>query len=206
MSKPGQYPEALHHIIACFSRLPGIGRRTAERLAIAIMSWPEEHLADFGTALCELRQRVHPCAICGNFTETPTCAICQDETRQRGLLCVVEHASQVMALENSACFHGLYHVLGGKLSPLSGKGPDDLRLAELQERLRQQPITELIIATSPDLEGEATAHFLAEEFRGMPILISRIASGIPAGADLSYADAATLNLALNGRRKLNEFP
>lgn len=203
MSKPGQYPEALQHIIACFSRLPGIGRRTAERLAMAIMSWPEEHLTDFGTALCELRQRVHPCAICGNFTEEQTCSICQDETRQRGLLCVVEHASQVLTIENSACFHGLYHVLGGKLSPLSGKGPDDIRLAELQERLRQQPITELIIATSPDVEGEATAHFIANMLADLPITISRIAAGVPVGSDLNFADAATLAMALQGRRQID---
>jgi recombination protein RecR len=203
MSKPGQYPEALHHVIACFSRLPGIGRRTAERLAMAIMSWPEEHLSDFGTALCELRQRVHPCAICGNFTEEPTCSICRDDTRQRGLLCVVEHASQVMALENSACFHGLYHVLGGKLSPLNGKGPADLRLAELQERLRQHPITELIIATSPDVEGEATAHYIAGMLADLPITISRIAAGVPVGSDLNFADAATLAMALQGRHKLD---
>ncbi len=203
MSKPGQYPEALHHVIACFSRLPGIGRRTAERLALTVMSWPEEHLDDFGAALRELRRRVHPCAICGNFTEEPTCSICRDDTRQRGLLCVVEHASQVMALENSACFHGLYHVLGGKLSPLNGKGPGDLRLAELQERLRQQPITELIIATSPDVEGEATAHFIANMLASLPITISRIAAGVPVGSDLNFADAATLAMALQGRRQLD---
>jgi len=108
-----------------------------------------------------------------------------------------------MALENSACFHGLYHVLGGKLSPLSGKGPDDLRLAELQERLRQQPITELIIATSPDVEGEATAHFIANMLADLPITISRIAAGVPVGSDLNFADAATLAMALQGRRQID---
>ncbi|MDD4097626.1 MAG: recombination mediator RecR [Lentisphaeria bacterium] len=203
MSKPGQYPEALNHVIAGFSRLPGIGRRTAERLTLAVMNWPPEQLADFGAALAELHQKVHPCAVCGNLTDQQTCAICQDESRQQDLICVVEQASQVAVLETSSCFHGLYHVLGGKLSPLNGKGPADLRLAELQQRLRQKPVAELIIATSPDVEGEATAHFIADMLADLPVTISRTAAGVPVGSDLNFADAATLAMAINGRRKLD---
>ena len=199
-------PKALQRLSEKLNRLPGIGKRTAERLSMALLDWPEEQLVALGDDLQKLRRQIRPCNCCGNYSEQELCPICSSANRQQNLICVVENASQIAVIEGSNAYRGMYHVLGGKLSPLNGKGPADLRIRELRERLQNSLITELIIATSPDLEGEATAHFLAEEFRGMPILISRIASGIPAGADLSYADAATLNLALNGRRKLNEFP
>ena len=196
-------PKALQHLAEKLNRLPGIGKRTAERLALALLEWPEDQLAALGEDLQKLRQRIKPCTCCGNYSEQELCQFCSSANRQQNLICVVETASQIAVIENSNAYRGLYHVLGGKLSPLTGKGPDDLRIRELRERLQNNSVSELILATSPDLEGEATAHFLAEEFRDLPILITRIASGIPAGADLSYADAATLNLALNGRRKLN---
>lgn len=201
MSKPSPYPETFRHLISCFSRLPGIGARTAERLSLAVLQWPAEHLQEFGQALCELQQRVHPCSICGNLTDATTCIICNDSERQRDLVCVVEQPAQVIALEKSACYRGLYHVLGGKLSPLSGKGPDDLRLLELLLRVKQNVIKELIIATSSDVEGEATAHYIVDMLSGQPVTISRIATGVPAGSDLNFADAATLAIAMKGRRK-----
>ncbi|MFA6931374.1 MAG: recombination mediator RecR, partial [Lentisphaeria bacterium] len=147
--------------------------------------------------------QIKACSCCGNYSESELCPLCCSAQRQQNLICVVETASQIAVIENSNAYRGLYHVLGGKLSPLNGKGPADLHIEKLRERLQSKQISELILATSPDMEGEATAHFLAEEFRSLPIQISRIASGIPAGADLSYADAATLNLAMNGRRKVN---
>jgi len=197
-----QYPPALQHVMSFFSRLPGVGRRSAERLTLAMMAWPEQHLEQFGQALLELKNNVRPCAICGHYAEGELCTICQDPERQRNVLCVVEQASQIIVLENSGSFKGLYHVLGGKLSPLSGKGPEELRIKELDDRLRQGEISEMIIATSPDVEGEATAHFLAQEFAALPITITRIASGVPVGADLNFADAATIAMALSGRHKL----
>lgn len=197
-----QYPQALQHIMSFFSRLPGVGRRTAERLALAIMTWPEEQIGQFGQALAELKKKVRPCASCGNYAEDELCVICRDPERQRNVLCVVEQASQIIVLENSGSYQGLYHVLGGKLSPLSGKGPEELRIKELSERLRRGDISEMIIATSPDVEGEATAHFLAQEFAALPMTITRIASGVPVGADLNFADAATIAMALSGRHQL----
>ena len=197
-----QYPQALQHVMSFFSRLPGVGRRSAERLALAMMAWPEQQTEQFGQALLELKNKVRPCAVCGNHAEDELCAICQDPDRQRGVLCVVEQASQIIVLENSGSYKGLYHVLGGKLSPLSGKGPEELRIKELAVRLRQGEISEMIIATSPDVEGEATAHYLAQEFAALPMTITRIASGVPAGADLNFADAATITMALSGRHKL----
>ncbi len=196
-------PKALQQLAEQLNRLPGIGKRTAERLSLALLEWPEAQLATLGENLQKLRQQIKPCTCCGNYAENEHCTICSSPNRQQNLICVVENASQIAVIEGSNAYRGLYHVLGGKLSPLNGKGPADLRIQELRIRLQNSLVSELIIATSPDLEGEATAHFLAEEFREIPILISRIASGIPAGADLSYADAATLNLALSGRRKFN---
>ncbi len=198
------YPPALQRLAAYYSKLPGIGRRTAERLALASMDWTESDLQGFAETLGTLKSRIRKCAICGNLSEDETCEICQDGQRQRNVICVVEQPSQLMVVENSGCFRGLYHVLGGKLAPLSGKGPEDLRIKELRERLMGGGVTELILATSPDVEGEATAHFLAQEFADLPIRITRIASGVPIGSDLTYADAATLAIAIGSRRTLGE--
>ncbi|MFA6815105.1 MAG: recombination mediator RecR [Lentisphaeria bacterium] len=199
-------PEALENLIDMFGRLPGIGHRTAYRLVISMLEWPETALQKFGQDIQDLRKKIHPCAQCGNYCEEEYCAICRDPKRQSTSICVVETASQISVIESSGVFRGLYHVLGGKLSPLSGKGPGDLRISELRERLEKGGVEELIIATSPDVEGEATAHFLADEFGMLPILITRIASGIPVGADLNYADAATISMAMGGRRNMKEDP
>ncbi len=203
MPNPQTLPSALQNLIDALSRLPGIGKRTAGRLALALLEWPEKQLVAFGEDLILLRQRIKPCQLCGNYSENDLCNICSNSQRQTDIICVVENASQISVIENSESYRGLYHVLGGKLSPLNGKGPSDLRLPELRLRLQDGTVTELIIATSPDVDGEATAHFLAQEFSALPVTISRIASGIPAGADLSYADAATLTMAIGGRRNIN---
>ncbi len=196
------WPPTLESLIRHYSRLPGIGRRTAQRLALATLSWNDVELSSFAEDLSQLHQRVKPCPECGNYTEGELCAICASEQRSRVTICVVEQASQIAVFENAGCYNGLYHVLGGKLSPLSGISPADLRIEELRQRLTSGEVKELILATSPDVEGEATANYLAELFREFPITISRIAAGIPAGADVAYADAATLSLALGGRRTI----
>lgn len=203
MSCTSSLPKALQNLAEQLNRLPGVGKRSAERLALALLQWPNEHLEQLAEDLQLLHERVRDCRCCGNYSEQELCPLCTSPARRREQVCVVENAAQIAVIEKSNAFQGLYHVLGGKLSPLKGKGPQDLRIKELAERLNNGGITELIIATSPDMEGEATAHYLAEEFAALPLTISRIASGIPAGADLSHADAATLSLAMRGRRNMN---
>ncbi len=196
------YPPALQELIGQLKRLPGIGTRTAERLALALLDWPDEVLKHFGRQLAELKQRIQLCRICGNLTEADECAICRNASRDHALICVVEQASQIAVLERSGCFAGVYHVLGGRIVPLEGKGPGDIRLRELKERVAAGHVQELILATSSDVEGEATAAYIAREFEGQGLTISRIAAGVPVGADLSFADAATLAMALNARRPM----
>lgn len=196
-------PKSLQKVSADLCRLPGIGKRTAERLAFAMLDWPDDVLANFGTTVAHLHELVKTCRVCGNFAEDELCPICANPQRRHDVICVVEHQAQISVIENSGCFNGLYHVLGGKLSPLSGRTPADLRFGELGERLATGEVTEVIIATSPDVEGEATANYLAAEFASYEnVVFSRLALGLPAGADLNYADSATLAFALNGRRKL----
>jgi recombination protein RecR len=196
------YPQSLQRLIGWLCRLPGIGRRTAERLALALLEWPAEDLAHFGEQVARLRQDVKTCTICGNFSDTDECVICRNPRRQTDMVCVVETAAQIPVFERSGGYHGLYHVLGGRISPLHGKGPDDLAIPSLRQRLQAGTIRELILATNSDVEGEATAAFLATELAAPGLSITRLAAGVPVGADLSYADAATLASALGGRRAM----
>lgn len=196
------YPEAIQRLIAFLTRFPGIGRRTAERHALALLEWPSEDLRQFGALLAEYRELVGRCRRCGNLADGELCRVCTDPRRDPGIICVVETAAQIPVFEKTACFSGHYHVLGGTLAPLEGKGPEDLTLVELRQRLDSGTVRELILATSPDVEGEATATYIADLFSDRDILVTRIASGVPVGADLSYADAATLASALGGRRSL----
>ena len=201
MPEVKSYPEALQRIIAYFSHLPGIGGRTAERLALSLMSWRESDLDGFGGQIASLKKDVGFCPVCGYLTNGgELCRFCRSEERERSIICVVEQVTQVHTIESSGSFKGLYHVLGGKISPMKGRGPSDLRIAELRERLEGGDVKELLIALSPDVEGEATAHYLAQEFSGMGVSLSRIAAGVPVGTDLSFADAATLASAIAGRR------
>ena len=198
-----QYPEQLRKVMAFLAHLPGVGTRTAERMAIAMMSWKAEDLAAFGSLLSSLRENVVFCPKCGNYTEQGgQCSICDDPARQQDIICVVEQVAQIIVIEKSGCFKGIYHVLGGKLSPMSGVGPEDLRIEQLRERLASGNVKELLIATTPDVEGEATANYLAQLFSSQDLLVSRIAAGIPVGADLAFADPATLASAISGRRKI----
>jgi recombination protein RecR len=198
--KQGDYPQALEAVIHLLGRLPGIGRRTAERLALAMMEWPEDRLQDLGRRLETLQQSVTACTCCGNLAEADLCRICSDSHRDRHLVCIVEDAAQIPVFERSRSYRGLYHVLGGRLLPLEGKGPEQLRIRELEDRLQTGDITEIIIATGSDVEGEATASYLREILRRENLTVSRIAFGVPVGADLSYADPATIAMAINTRR------
>ena len=201
-------PEPLVRLTGGLARLPGIGRRTAGRLALALLDWPPEALQELGERIARLRQEITACPSCWNLSAGgQPCVICADPRRNHRLVCVVENALQIPPIEASGAYRGVYHVLGGRIQPLEGKGPDDIRIAELRTRLQTAPVDELILATSSDVEGEATAAFLADEFADFPNLkISRIASGVPVGADLSFADSPTIAMAMNARRRLASQP
>lgn len=194
-------PGAIEALATELGRLPGIGPKTAQRLAFFVVSAPDDLPAQLAEALTRLRGVVHPCARCFFIAEEELCAVCRDPRRDRTTLCVVEEALDVLAIERSGEFRGLYHVLEGSLSPIEGIGPAQLRLAELEARLDGE-VTEVVIATDPDVEGEATAHYIAERLEGRGARVTRLAHGLPAGADLRYADEVTVARAFTGRRGL----
>ncbi len=204
MPSDSGYPQPIQELVAFLRRLPGIGSRTAERLTLALLEWPEQDLTQFGEALVTLRERICACEVCGNLADTPRCRICRASDRDTARLCVVETAAQIPVIEHSGCYRGLYHVLGGRLMPLEGRGPEDLRMAELHQRLAAGGFAELILATSPDVEGEATASFIAGDCAKYGVQVTRIAAGVPVGADLSFADSATIAMAMAGRRDIGQ--
>ena len=203
MPIPTHYPPVLEELIFALRRLPGIGSRTAERLALAITTWSAEEQQQFGTLVGTLKSRLRACEVCGNLADSPRCRICEDPRRQTDMICVVEQASQIPVIEKAGCFRGLYHVLGGRIDPLADKGPDTLRIGELRKRLESGGIRELILATNPDVEGEATAAYLVDELGQLGVSITRIAAGVPVGSDLGFADSATIAVALNARHRMN---
>lgn len=187
--------------MAELSRLPGIGARSAQRLAFHLLRQPPERAVALAGALTGLAERIHPCPRCFSFAEDELCPICSDQRRDTSLLCVVEEPSAILPIERTSEYRGYYHVLGGALSPIDGVDPDDLRIAELLARVDAEGVTEVVIATNPTMTGEATALYLADALRGK-VRITRLASGLPVGADLEHADELTLGRALLGRREL----
>jgi recombination protein RecR len=196
-------PEPVERLAAEFARLPGIGPKTAQRLTFFCLRSDPGQVARLATALAELKAAVRPCSRCFFIADDDLCAICRNASRDASAICVVEDPLDVIAVERSGGFHGLYHVLGGALSPIEGVGPDQIRVAELEARLREGEVTEVVLATDPDVEGEATAHYLAERLAGSGVRLTRLAHGLPAGADLQYADELTIARALAGRRSLD---
>ncbi len=192
----------LQNLIDHFRRLPGIGGKTAVRLAFAVMEWSEEEADSFASAIIGAKQDIHLCATCCNISATEECPICMDDARDRSIVCVVEDAKAVMAIEKVHDYRGTYHVLGGALSPMNGVGPDRLHIRELLARLGDDTVTEIILATNPTVEGEATAMYLAKLLKPFGVTVTRLAYGIPVGGDLEYADEVTLHRALEGRRPL----
>jgi recombination protein RecR len=182
------------------SRLPGIGRKTALRLTYHLLKQGRDQSRRLADALLTLSERVRPCERCNNLTEEPLCSICRDPRRDPQLLCAVEDASDIGAIERAAEFRGMYHVLGGRLSPLDGVGPDDLHIGALVRRVAEEGVREVILATNPSLEGEATAVYVQRELAGSGVVVSRIARGLPVGGDLEYADGVTIAQALQARR------
>lgn len=196
------YDGIVQELIDEFGRLPGIGPKSAQRITFHILQTPTFDVARLAELLGEIRTRVRFCEICGNVAEQERCAICRDPRRSQTLICVVEDAKDVAAIERTREFRGLYHVLGGAISPIAGVGPDDLRIAQLMTRLADGTVQEVILATNPNLEGEATASYLSRLLTTMQITVSRLASGLPVGGDLEYADEVTLGRAFEGRRIL----
>lgn len=196
------YEGAVQDLIDELGRLPGVGPKSAQRIAFHILSADGEDVARLAHALTEVKARVRFCEICGNVSEHAQCRICTDPRRNPAVLCVVEEAKDVVAIERTREFRGKYHVLGGAINPIDGVGPDDLRIRELMSRLADGAVEEVILATDPNIEGEATATYLARMLRGMDIPVSRLASGLPVGGDLEYADEVTLGRAFEGRRRM----
>ena len=196
------YDGIVQDLIDEFGRLPGIGPKSAQRIAFHILQTPTFDVSKLAQLLTELRERVRFCEICGNVSEQDQCGICRDPRRDRTLICVVEDAKDVSAIERTREFRGLYHVLGGAISPIAGIGPDDLRIAQLMQRLADGTVTEVILATNPNLEGEATATYLSRLLHTLEIAVTRLASGLPVGGDLEYADEVTLGRAFEGRRSV----
>ncbi len=191
--------ESVEQLAEQFSKLPGIGRKTAHRLALFILKMPREEVDAFVKALINVKDKVHYCSICSNITESDPCAICSNTKRDRNFICVVEEPHDVIAIERTHEYKGLYHVLGGALSPLDGIGPEELRIKELIERLSDSQVEEIILALNPNVEGEATTLYLSKLLKPLDIKITRIARGLPVGSNLEFADEATLSRALEGR-------
>ena len=192
----------LNDLINQFERLPGIGKKTAQRLALNILQQPPERAKKFAEALINAREKIHFCARCQALTDLEFCTICADTERDQSVICVVEDPKDVMAFERTREFSGVYHVLHGALSPLDGVGPDQLRIKELMARLSSSEIAEIIMATNPTVEGEATSSYLSRMIKPMGIKVTRLAYGIPVGGDLEYADEYTLARALEGRNEI----
>lgn len=197
------YPEPIAKLIDSFSRLPGIGPKTAARLAFHVLRMKEDDVIDFAKALVSVKRNLHYCSVCCNITDIDPCRICQDKTRDGSVICVVQESKDLVALERMKDFHGQYHVLQGAISPIEGIGPDDIRIAELLKRLSDERVQEMILATNPNVEGEATAMYLSRLVKPFGLRVTRIAHGLPVGGDLEYADEVTLSKALEGRRELS---
>ena len=196
------FPAALQELSDQFARLPGIGGKTAQRLAFHVLSLPYEEAQAFADAIMDAKQTVHTCPVCQNLTDREVCPICADDMRDRGLICVVAEPKDVIAMERSREFNGVYHVLHGVISPLNHVTQDDIKIKELLQRVAQGDVREIIMATNPDTEGEATAMYISRLLRPMQIKVTRLAYGVPVGSQLEYADEVTLSRALEGRQEI----
>jgi recombination protein RecR len=192
---------AVENLVSQLTRLPGVGTRTAQRLAFHLLRVPKEEALALAAAIEEVKERVRFCRDCGNLTEQEVCSICLDARRDHSVICVVEQPSDLISVERTAEFRGLYHVLGGALSPIDGVDPQHLRIDELVHRVERNGVAEVVLATNPNMTGEATAAYLADRLRGR-VRVTRLASGLPVGGDLEYADEVTLGRALAGRREM----
>lgn len=196
------FPAALQELADCFARLPGIGGKTAQRLAFHVLSLPQEEAESFAEAILEAKRKVHTCPKCQNLTDRELCPICGDDTRDKSVICVVAEPRDVIAMERAREFRGVYHVLHGVISPLNHVTQDNIRIKELLHRVAEEDVQEVIMATNPDTEGEATAMYISRLLRPMEVKVTRLAYGIPVGSQLEYADEVTLSRALEGRQEM----
>ncbi|MDM0926854.1 recombination mediator RecR [Clostridium perfringens] len=192
------YPVAIEKLIEEFAKLPSIGKKSAQRLTLHILNLPKDEVEEFANALVKARGTIKYCSVCGNFTDTDPCAICSNPNREKDIICVVEQPKDIMTMEKVKEFNGLYHVLHGTISPMQGRGPQDIRIRELVARMSGD-VKEVIVATNPTIEGEATAMYISKILKPLDVKVTRIAAGIPVGGDLEYADEVTLSKALEGR-------
>ena len=198
------YEGPVQDLIDELGRLPGVGPKSAQRIAFHLLDADEDEVQQLVDAISTVKTSVSFCVVCGNVTEQEECAICRDARRDRSVICVVEESKDVMAIERTRSYRGLYHVLGGAISPLQGVGPDQLRIRELMTRLSDETVQEIVLATDPNLEGEATATYLSRMLKTLGIRVTRLASGLPVGGDLEYADEVTLGRAFEGRTVVSE--
>lgn len=196
------YPEPISKLIDSFMKLPGIGPKTAVRLAFFVLNMKEDVVLDFAKALVSAKRNLTYCSVCGHITDQDPCYICEDHRRDKSVICVVQDPKDVIAMEKMKEYAGLYHVLQGAISPMDGIGPEDIKIPELLKRLQDDTVQEIILATNPNIEGEATAMYLSRLLKPTGIKMTRIAHGLPVGGDLEYADEVTLSKALEGRREL----
>ncbi len=194
--------EAIARLVNQLSKLPGVGRKTAQRLAYHIIALPEDQVRELAVAIFNGKKQIHFCPICGNYTDTDPCPICADSSRRRDIVCVVRDPRDVNALERMREYDGMYHVLHGVISPMDGVGPDDIRIRELMTRLASGEIREVVLATNPDVEGEATAAYISRLIKPMGVKVTRIAHGVPIGGELEYTDEVTLLRAFQGRTEI----
>lgn len=195
------YPVAIEKLIEEFAKLPGIGYKTAQRLTLYVLNLPKDEVEGFANALVKARGTIKYCSICGNFTDTDPCSICGNPNREKSMICVVEQPKDINTMERVKEYNGLYHVLHGTISPMAGRGPDDIKLRELIQRMNGE-VKEVIVATNPNVEGEATAMFISKILKPFGVKVTRIAHGIPVGGDIEYADEVTLSKALEGRKEI----
>jgi len=196
------YPNSIKNIIECFKDLPGIGEKTAERLAFSLINFDKEKLTSFSNAICDVRDKLTYCDICGNITENEICDICADKERKSSIIFVVEKAKDISLFEKINVFSGKYHVLGGLISPLEGIGPEDINIDKLLSRIDKEEIEELILALKPSIEGETTMQYIKKVLENKNIKVTRIATGIPIGTDIEYIDSMTLEFAFEGRKDI----
>ena len=196
------YPEPISKLIEGFMKLPGIGPKTAGRLAFYVLKMKEDDVLDLAKALVNAKRNLSYCTVCSNITDIDPCHICRDQSRDQSMICVIQEPKDVTAMERTREYEGLYHVLHGAISPMDGIGPEDIRIAELLKRLEDERVEEVILATNPTIEGEATSMYISRLIKPFGLKVTRIAHGLPVGGDLEYADEVTLTKALEGRREL----
>lgn len=198
-----KYPRTLQNLIECFQKLPGIGEKTAERLALSTLRLDQEVINVFSESLKDTKIKIKKCSICNNYSEDDTCEICKDSSREQDVLCVVEDPKNIIMFEKIGTFNGKYHVINGLISPLDGINPEDIHIPQLLERIKKEGIKEVILAVKPSVEGETTSLYISKMLANTDVLVSKIAHGVPLGADIDYVDSLTLELALENRKKIS---